>query len=212
MALVVLAVQSQVQLLLTSSLVVPVLISLMAVPVLTCSTVVLALMLTFDFGWNDIGFGHYRTGNARYLEWVGVVDYVLVLLALAAVVALAVRCASRKEWDGLAWVISPALACAFFSLCSIDSTFDLDELATFAYNLYLFVLGVAVLRAGIVSGRVGTANAGLGILALLFTFRFFDSDMGILFRGVAFILIGMGFLGANLWMSRRAAKQKEMAS
>ncbi len=175
-------------------------------------TVVLALMLTFDFGWNDIGFRHYRVGNARYLEWVGIADYALVLLALAAVVALAVRCASRKEWDGLAWVISPALACAFFSLCSIDSTFDLDELATFAYNLYLFVLGVAVLRAGIVSGRVGTANAGLGILALLFTFRFFDSDMGILFRGVAFILIGMGFLGANLWMSRRAARQKEMAS
>jgi hypothetical protein len=52
----------------------------------------------------------------------------------------------------------------------------------------------------------------MGILALLFTFRFFDSDMGILFRGVAFILIGMGFLGANLWMSRRAAQHKEIVS
>jgi hypothetical protein len=175
-------------------------------------TVVLALMLTFDFGWNDIGYRYYRIGNARYLEWVGIADYALVLIALGAVVVLAVRCAGRKEWDALAWVVSPALACAFFVLCSLETAAGIDTLAIFTYNLYLFVLGIVVLRAGVVSGRVATANAGLGILALLFTFRFFDSDMGILFRGVAFILIGMGFLGANLWMSRRAENHKEIAS
>ena len=175
-------------------------------------TVVLALVLTFDFAWNDIGYHYYRGGNARYLEWVGIADYALVLIALAAVVTLAVRAAGRQEWDALAWVVSPALACAFFSLESFESVAGVEELPIFAYNLYLFVLGIAVLRAGVFSGRIATANAGLGILALLFTFRFFDSDMGILARGVAFILIGMGFLGANLWMSRRAASNKEIVS
>jgi uncharacterized membrane protein len=175
-------------------------------------TIVLALMLTFDFAWNDIGYRYYRGGNARYLEWVGVADYVLVLIALSAVVVLAVRCASRKEWHALAWVISPVLACVFFALFSLETAENFEGVSILAYNLYLFILGIAVLRSGIVSGRIATANAGMGILALFFTIRFFDSDMGILFRGVAFILIGMGFLGANLWMSRRAAKHKEIAS
>jgi uncharacterized membrane protein len=175
-------------------------------------TIVLALMLTFDFAWNDIGYRYYRGGNARYLEWVGVADYVLVLVALSAVVVLAVRCASRKEWHALAWVISPVLACVFFALFSLETAENFEGVSILAYNLYLFILGIAVLRSGIVSGRIATANAGMGILALFFTIRFFDSDMGILFRGVAFILIGMGFLGANLWMSRRAAKHKEIAS
>ena len=50
-----------------------------------------------------------------------------------------------------------------------------------------------------------------GILALLFTVRFFDSDMSILFRGIAFILIGAGFLGANIWISRAArTEHKEL--
>jgi hypothetical protein len=127
-------------------------------------------------------------------------------------VALAVRSAGRGEWGGLIWVVSPVLACTCFSLASLDALAGMDDLSVFVYNLYLFGLGVAVLREGIMTERIARANAGMGILALLFTFRFFDSDMGILFRGVAFILIGMGFLGANLWMSRRAAQHKEIVS
>lgn len=175
-------------------------------------TVVIALMLTFDFAWSDIGYHYYRGGNARYLEWFGVADYALVLLSLVAVVVLAVRCAGRGEWDGLAWVISPVLACVCFVLESFESLASTGDLPMLAYNLYLFVLGVSVLRSGILAGKIGRANAGLGILALLFTFRFFDSDMGILARGVAFILIGMGFLGANLWISRRSTSSKEIRS
>lgn len=175
-------------------------------------TVVLALLLTFEFAWKDIGYHYYRGGNARYLEWVGIADYVLVLLSLVAVVALAVRCGSRREWEGLVWVVSPALACACFVLESFESLWDTGDLPMLAYNVYLFFLGILVLRGGIQTGKISRANAGLAILALLFTFRFFDSDMGLLARGVAFILIGMGFLGANLWMARRATYKKETVS
>lgn len=173
-------------------------------------TVVLALMLTLDFAWRDIGYNFYRGGTDRFLEWYGVVDYALVLLSLSAVTVLGVRCGTRGAWGGLIWAVSPVLASTFFVLASLEQESILRQGPIAAYNIYLLVLGVSVLRGGIVSGMIGRANAGLGILALLFTFRFFDSDLGILARGVAFIIIGMGFLGANLWLSRRAAMNKEI--
>jgi hypothetical protein len=42
------------------------------------------------------------------------------------------------------------------------------------------------------------------ILTAVLVARFFDSDLGFVARGVAFILIGVGFLSANLVMVRKS--------
>lgn len=172
-------------------------------------TVVLALLLTFEFPWDDIGFHHYRHGNTRYMEWAGYGDFALALGLLAVAAALAVRCGARRDWGGLVWAVSPVLAVVAFALASIAPAASDDIPARAAYNLFLFVLGGLVLRAGLIEGKFRVANAGLGILALLFTFRFFDGNMGILTRGIAFILIGAGFLAVNLWLSKRAPSPRE---
>ncbi|QGM99015.1 DUF2157 domain-containing protein [Methylocystis parvus] len=70
-------------------------------------------------------------------------------------------------------------------------------------NLYVFGLGVGVLAAGLRSHRLGTMNAGMMILSALILCRFFDADIGFVARGVTFILIGAGFLAANLLMLRK---------
>jgi uncharacterized membrane protein len=163
-------------------------------------TVILALLLTFSDFWRRIGFNHYRGGNGRYLEWFGIQDYLLVLLLLSVVVILAVRAAARKDFAALAWCASPVIAVVGYGIGSVEGT---EDIPAFLYNLLLFGLGVFVMSNGIREGRLAVANGGMGILALLFTVRFFDSDMAIIVRGVAFIAIGIGFLGANIWLSRR---------
>lgn len=75
-------------------------------------------------------------------------------------------------------------------------------------NLYVFGLGVGVLSAGVRSQSLGTMNAGMMILSALIFCRFFDSDIGFVARGVAFILIGVGFLTANLVMLRKRGEAK----
>jgi hypothetical protein len=46
-------------------------------------------------------------------------------------------------------------------------------------------------------------NTGLLVLSALIIARFFDSDLSFLARGVAFILLGAGFLTANVVILRR---------
>lgn len=171
-------------------------------------TVILAVILTFDDVWRHIGFHYYRGGTSQYLEWYGLQDFALALLLLAGVVLLAVRSVSKADYGALRWVLAPLLALVGFAVAQFDGA-ALIPVALF--NVYLFALGLLVLREGVARGQLAVANGGLGILALLFIVRFFDSDMGILLRGVAFIVIGVGFLGANLWLARRlSADTKEI--
>ncbi|MBI2424816.1 MAG: DUF2157 domain-containing protein [Candidatus Hydrogenedentes bacterium] len=172
-------------------------------------TVILALVFTFDFGWHEIGYAYYRT-NGRYVEWAGIQDYVLTVAFLAAAAALAVRAASRRDYGAMPWAVFPALATVSYVIANIEGGEDIPLLI---FNLYLLVLGIIILRSGIREGRLKVANGGLAALALLFTCRFFDSDLGFVERGIAFIVLGVGFLGANLWLSRKFSRDtKEMPS
>ncbi len=59
----------------------------------------------------------------------------------------------------------------------------------------------------IVSGckrlRLRELNGGMFLLSVLIVTRFFDSEFGFLARGIAFIVLGIGFLAANLVIARR---------
>jgi uncharacterized membrane protein len=74
------------------------------------------------------------------------------------------------------------------------------------FNAYIFALGVMTLIEGARSGRPGLANVGMALVSLLAILRFFDSDLGILLRGVIFILVGAGFLLVNLYIAQRGRK------
>lgn len=74
-------------------------------------------------------------------------------------------------------------------------------------NVYVFALGLAALLSGLARDRLVLANGGMALLSLLFLFRFVDADLTLLLRGVAFIVIGVAFLGMNvrlLWTRKEA--------
>lgn len=71
------------------------------------------------------------------------------------------------------------------------------------FNAYLFALGLGLLVAGLRTNKLGRVNVGLLALSALIIARFFDSDLSFLARGVAFILVGAGFLTANVVILRR---------
>jgi hypothetical protein len=54
-------------------------------------------------------------------------------------------------------------------------------------------------------GRQGAARIGAALITLLVILRMADADVSLLVKGLAFIVIGVGFLGFNIFISRRRA-------
>jgi hypothetical protein len=76
-------------------------------------------------------------------------------------------------------------------------------IAALLMNLYVFALAVMALRSGIAHGRFAETNAGMLLLTALIVMRFFDTDVGFLVRGLAFIIAGIGFLVVNAMLLKR---------
>ncbi len=151
----------------------------------------LALVLTFEEPWVAHGGDPTLAG------------YVVALAWLAASLALWADALRRREIAAGLLGALPVVAGAGYALAH-TSPWAAVALA----NLYVFVLGVGVLVAGLRSQGLAMVNAGMMILSALILLRFFDADIGFVARGVAFIVIGAGFLVTNLLLlrKRRAAQ------
>ena len=76
------------------------------------------------------------------------------------------------------------------------------------YNLYLLVIGIAVIFYGIYRENLAIANGGILINVLLIATRFFDIDMSFTGRGISFICIGIFFLVTNIFISRKIKRER----
>jgi uncharacterized membrane protein len=72
-------------------------------------------------------------------------------------------------------------------------------------NCYALWLGIDILIRGIRSDSIARANFGLLLIAALAISRFFDSELTFMTRGLGFIVVGAGFLIANIVMFKRRA-------
>ncbi|MCI0693292.1 DUF2157 domain-containing protein [candidate division KSB1 bacterium] len=160
---------------------------------------VLAFLLTYKWPWERIGWEHYRTGAAFY-SVAAIFDYVLA--AALVFVALYFLFSQMRHWQITTLLLGMM---PFISIIGYVVTASLtsEVFALILFNLYLFALGLATTISGIRNGHLGTVNAGMLILAALIVARFFDSDLGFVIRGLAFILVGMGFLLTNWIIIRK---------
>ncbi|MDA1202139.1 MAG: DUF2157 domain-containing protein [Planctomycetota bacterium] len=73
-----------------------------------------------------------------------------------------------------------------------------------AYSLMLLATAIVLIALEFL-GRQGAARIGAALITLLVILRMADADVSLLAKGLAFIVIGSGFLGFNLFISRRRA-------
>jgi uncharacterized membrane protein len=74
------------------------------------------------------------------------------------------------------------------------------------FNLWLLAVGAVTLKEGFRRMEFGTANRGLLAIGAFLIARFFDTDVSFLLRGVAFVALGAGCLGVNIWLARRGGR------
>lgn len=174
-------------------------------PAGVCGLMVLALLLSYSWPWEEIGFQYYRSGY-EFHPVASAQDYVIVFAWCAAALVLAVRRARARDWDFLIWAAVPALAAPLYAAAGAGMP---AQIAANCFSICLLIMGAVVMADGVRTGRLSVANGGLGMLCLLLVARFFDAELSFVARGVAFIIVGMAFLLVNLVLSRRVRAQEE---
>jgi hypothetical protein len=82
---------------------------------------------------------------------------------------------------------------------------DCSFAAAMLLNCYALLLGIDILARGIRTNSIARANFGLLLIAALAISRFFDSELSFVTRGIGFIVVGAGFLIANILLFRKRA-------
>ncbi len=158
------------------------------------------LVLSFVEPWDNIGWHHLRTNEHLYgaSMWFDVL--LAVGLPLAALAAGATLLDRRRDGLQILWVAAVPVAAVLWPVVAAT---DAAWLGALAFNLVLFATGVGTIATGIRRERLAIVNLGMLAVALLVVVRFFDSDLGFVARGLAFIVVGIGFLLANVVLSKR---------
>jgi hypothetical protein len=133
------------------------------------------------------------------LATVGLSQGLLVLGFGVALLGMAL--AALRRGDRLA--AAGALPALLFALGVVVDLRLLAVLLALLFNAYVLAMGVALIRTGLAQSRLRLAQSGVAVLALLILLRFFDSGLPFSLRGLAFILVGGGFLGASVWLRRQ---------
>jgi uncharacterized membrane protein len=157
----------------------------------------LSWLLTFHGVWEHGSTWHLGlTGPSAW-------DTLYLFAFAAALVGLWAKALGRGRYGLLLMGSMPALATVVYFLCLKGGN---EGVAATLFNLYLLGLGLATVVSALRNRRMAQMNLGLMVLSALLLTRFFDSDLSFVFRGVAFILVGVGFLAANVVMARRAKR------
>ncbi len=162
---------------------------------------VLSLLLTWEWPWQQIGRRFYRTAS-RFHESAAWFDYLAAGGLLVVAVTLAARALRRREPLDLLYGAMPVVAAVAYAAAVRGPALP----AMVLFNAFVLVLGVGTLVAGLRGHRLATVNGGMLITTALIVARFFDSELGLVARGAAFIALGLGFFATNLVLIRRGRR------
>lgn len=142
----------------------------------------------------------WGAAHALHLPWCWVL---LTVLAVFVVLALL-----RRRWAVLAIASISLLPLLIIPLFRADVRPD-GTLLSWMALLHLAAIGITLIVLEF-AGKKGAPRLGATLLSVLIIARMADSDLSLLAKGVAFIFVGIAFLGFNILMGR-LLKQKTAA-
>jgi len=156
-------------------------------------TVVILLGLSFDFFWTEL-----RDDTFWRNEMISSPEFILAAgLTLAALALFIFQKFSQKPFE--LKPVEPAFL-VFIVIFMIGLT---SPMAVVFTNLLVLMIGIMTIREGARQYNLGVLNYGLLIVTALVICRFFDTDIGFVFKGILFVCVGIGFFFANYWMLKK---------
>jgi len=161
---------------------------------------IVLLILSFEDAWRHLDFGT-GYGHPGIPEWNAIAAANLMVVLLAVALVARWRQLDPAEWAwGLAGLVPGA--CALLALAGLQGWTGIIVI-----NLLILSLSLLTLWRGLRDAQVLRTNLGWLLLCALILVRFFDTHFSYLVRGSVFIVLGLGFLGVNLWLRRRRDQQ-----
>jgi len=85
----------------------------------------------------------------------------------------------------------------------------IPQLATFLFNVLLFLLAVGLIREGLALGNRRTFWGGMVLITLQIISRLFEYNTELLLKSFVFVLCGIGVIAAGLWFEKHFATIKD---
>lgn len=159
----------------------------------------LAFLFTFRYVWQDYHYGL----NRNISDISAIPDHIITVSIIAMAMLLFYDNVKLKNWTVAMLGAVPLLAMAAYLIREHSTVAPL-----LIFNAYLFILSVSRIMFGIRSNNLAIINTGMLMLGILIIARFFDSDINFIIKGLAFIIVGSGFLITNLMLIRRIGGAK----
>ena len=158
-------------------------------------TVVLLLVLGFDWFWSDLRNEDRPNGVLHSPEFITAT--VISLAALALLIYQKTK-QSPITLRPAEWVFIVFIGIFFLGMTS--------PFVVIWINILTLIVAILTIREGAMKNHLGILNYGLLIITALIVCRFFDINIGFVLKGLLFVMVGMGFFFANLWMIRKKKK------
>lgn len=160
-------------------------------------SLVLALILTYHWPWEEIGW-HYWRGELPL--WVQLLSCAVAFVLAGGAVAL--MAVVRRRMRVLDFFSGGFFLVALLGYV-LAAQMGEPAVSLLLFNLYVFCFAIALLVSGARGQSLGVVNAGMLVTSLLVVLRFFDAEMSLLVRGLTFIGLGAAFLAVNVVFSRK---------
>jgi uncharacterized membrane protein len=153
-------------------------------------TVVMLLMLSFDWFWDDLA-------NSR-------LSLLSIELGSATVITILAIWLLGSKMQKISWKAIQFIELIFvlFVFAFILGRFY-GNAAMVVINLLVLTLGLLTVRQGARKNHLGILNFGLLIVTALILCRFFDADISFVARGIMFVLVGAGFFAGNYFLIKK---------
>ncbi|MDD2751641.1 MAG: hypothetical protein PHN59_00720, partial [Candidatus Omnitrophica bacterium] len=164
----------------------------------------LAYSFSFKETWQSLLDTRYFYSRGKITDLSAIPDHLFTFIIIVSAALFFYNYAKRNIDKKALFGLMPLLAIVCYSLGGKSALFSMA-----LFNLYLFGMSIYWIISGVRNNRLKTVNIGMLMLALLIIGRFFDSEVGFVVRGIAFILVGTGFLVANAMLIRQRGGKSE---
>ncbi len=165
---------------------------------------IMCMVLGYSWGDESTSMEVIIYGD-RYASWAGLINFIFLIanvLGFGYLFYLYLKESKSPNYFILGFPF-------FIIIGLVLARLNLETIAIVLANAFLFGFGLFYIKTGIQKQRMALVNVGMLFISALIIARFFDTDWSFVIKGIAFVLLGVGFLSVNWVLSRKLQTMKK---